>query len=353
MTTLTTPQTILTSAEKFDFENFTFGSTPTDHLFFANYDNGSWGNPRVEEFSHLSLSPFSLCFHYGQTVFEGMKAYRISEGTINIFRPDRHLTRMNRSLARMCMPEIPKDLFLTGLEAIVKADHSWLPDGKDKLALYIRPFVIATEPRLGVKVSDTFLFCIACTPITQYYDKPLRVKVETEFSRSSEGGSGYAKCGGNYGGAFYPTYLANQQGFDQIIWTDASTHQFLEEAGTMNIMLIADGKLLTPPLSSSILDGITRNSLIQLCRDLGILVEERRISVAELADTLAHNENVEVFGAGTAAIVSPIASIQIDGVDYHPYTGDKAVMYRLKNELEEIRRGHKTDPHGWNYLVNI
>jgi len=353
MTTLTNPQPVSTGAESFDFENFSFGSTPTDHLFFADYDNGSWGNPRIEKFGNLSLSPFSLCFHYGQTVFEGMKAYRISDETINIFRPDRHLARMNRSLERMCMPAIPNELFLAGLEAIVKADYQWLPNGNDKLALYIRPFVIATEPRLGVKVSDQFLFCIACTPITQYYDKPLRVKVETKFSRSFQGGAGYAKCGGNYGGAFYPTYLANQQGFDQIIWTDASTHQFLEEAGTMNIMVIADGKLLTPPLSSSILDGVTRSSLIQLCGDLGIFVDERQIRAAELAEALVRDENAEVFGTGTAAVVSPVTSIQIDGVDYHPYTGDQAVMYRLKNELEEIRRGRKRDTHGWNYLVHI
>jgi branched-chain amino acid aminotransferase len=250
------------------------------------------------------------------------------------------------------MPALPKELFLNGLSALIQKDQAWLPADRGDIALYIRPLVIATEPRLGVKISDDYLFAITCTPIGQYYDKPLRVKVETEFVRASEGGAGYAKCGGNYGGAFYPTQKAKDNGFDQVIWTDAGTHQYLEEAGTMNIMVFVNDTLITPPASSSILDGITRNSIIQLAGDLQIRVEERAISYKELTGHFQNGRQPELFGVGTAAIVSPIACVQIEGIDYYPYTGSDAMMFKLKKELEGIRRGTRKDKFNWNYIVD-
>jgi branched-chain amino acid aminotransferase len=339
-------------AESFTFDRFSFGETPTDHLFVAEYKNGNWMHPAVRPFSNFSLHPFSLCFHYGQTVFEGMKAFRLADGNISIFRPDKHYERLSRSLERMCMPALPEELFMQGLTTLLRQDQAWLPAHNEHVALYIRPFVIATEARLGVKISDDYLFIITCTPIRAYYDRPLKVKVETAFARAAEGGSGYAKCGGNYGGAFYATQKAKEEGFDQVIWTDAATHQYLEEAGTMNIMLVVNDTLVTPALNDSILDGITRSSLLQLARDLHFEVEERPVSSQEIAGYLQNGERLELFGVGTAAIVSPIACVQIEGTAYYPYTGDDAFMFTLKDELEAIRRGLKKDVHGWNHLVD-
>src|SRR5690606_21329056 len=309
----------------------------TDHLFLAEYKNGNWGNPTIQPFGNLSLSPFALCFHYGQTVFEGMKAFRLVDGKISIFRPDRHHGRFSRSLERMCMPPVPKAVFLQGLTTLLQKDQAWLPLDRDDIALYIRPFVIATEPRLGVKVSDEYVFAIACTPIGRYYDKPLRVKVETTFVRAAEGAAGYAKCGGNYGGAFYPTQKAKDEGFDQVIWTDAATHQYLEESGTMNIMMFVNNTLVTPTTTSSILHGVTRDSLIRIASSSGIRVEERPISYKEVAEHLEQGRRLELFGVGTAAIVSPVSCVRIGGIDYYPYAGEDATMFTLKNELENIR----------------
>jgi branched-chain amino acid aminotransferase len=338
--------------ERFNFDHFSFGETPTDHIVLAEYKNGRWGEPAILPFSNFSLSPFALCFHYGQTVFEGMKAFRLADGGISIFRPDKHHQRFNRSLERMCMPAIPEALFLNGLSALLRRDQAWLPANRKDIALYIRPLVIATEPRLGVKISNEYLFAVTATPIGLYYDKPLKVKVETTFARAPEGGPGYAKCGGNYGGAFYPAQKAKEAGFDQIVWTDAATHQYLEEAGTMNIMAFVNNTLITPSLSSSILDGVTRNSIIQLAADLQIRVEERPVSYKELITYFKNGMQPELFGVGTAAIVSPIASVQIEGTDYLPYTGTDAMMFKLKNALEDIRRGVTKDKFRWNYRVD-
>ncbi|MDL5511226.1 branched-chain amino acid aminotransferase [Arenibacter sp. M-2] len=336
--------------ERFNFKSFQFGETPTDHFFLAEFKNGKWVNPRIEPFHSLTISPFALCFHYGQTVFEGMKAFRQDDGKVHIFRPKKHHKRFNRSLERMCMPGIEEELFLNALEKLVQLEQHWIPK-EEGVSLYIRPFVIATEPRLGVKIADEYTFLITCTPIGLYYPKPVRVKVETDYVRSAEGGAGYAKCGGNYGAAFFATKKANEQGFDQVIWTDAKTHEFIEESGTMNLMLFMDNKLVTPKLSSSILDGVTRSSILQIAKDLGIPVEERPVSWKELKEHLESGNRVELFGVGTAAVISPISCVQIQEVDYFPYTKNNAVMYRLKKEIDNIRRGTTTDTYHWNHFI--
>jgi branched-chain amino acid aminotransferase len=280
-----------------------------------------------------------------------MKAFRTVNGTISLFRPDLHYKRMQESLQRMCMPGLPISLFMEGLETLVSRDAEWLPNDIEEAALYIRPFVIATEARLGVKVADQYHFLIVATPITQYYSKPLSLKVETSFVRAAPGGAGFAKNGGNYGAAFYPYSKALAQGYDQVIWTDAIQHEFIEESGTMNIMFIIENRLITPPLSGTILDGITRRSLLQLATSAGMTIEERRISYKEVKKWLEENKKVEAFGAGTAAVIAPIERIGMDGQDYMTYTAEDAIMFRLQRELENIRRGRQSDNWNWNHLI--
>jgi branched-chain amino acid aminotransferase len=211
--------------------------------------------------------------------------------------------------------------------------------------------MIATEPRVGVKVSDEYLFMVVATPAYAYYSEPLNVKLETDFSRAADGGTGFAKCGGNYGGAFFPTQMARAEGFDQVIWTDARTHTYIEESGTMNLMFYWNGRLLTPPLSGTILDGITRDSLLRLADNLGISKETRPIRWKELEEALAAGEQVEAFGAGTAAVIAPIKSISINGTNYQCYAGEDAVMYQLRDALDEVRKGKRPDTENWNHIL--
>jgi branched-chain amino acid aminotransferase len=327
-----------------------FGKVPTEHMFIATYADGQWSDARIAPFEDISLSPLALCLHYGQTVFEGMKAFRMSDGQINIFRPEKHHERFVKSLERMCMPAVPFDLFMGALDNLVDLDRDWVPADADG-ALYLRPFVIATEARIGIKASDEYLFTIVATPAYQYYTEPLRVKVETTFSRAFEGGTGATKCGGNYGGSLYPAQKAQEEGFDQVIWTDAHSHRFIEESGTMNLMFYWEGRLITPPLGGTILDGVTRDSLLTLAKDLGIPTEERPITWEELQAALAAGRKVEAFGAGTAAVVAPIRSITIQGIAYDCHIADDAAMYRLRDALHDIRMGHRPDLHNWNHIL--
>lgn len=327
-----------------------FGKVPTEHMFIAEYADGSWHSPRIVPFDDLTLSPLALCLHYGQTVFEGMKAFRMDDGRINIFRADKHYDRFVKSLERMCMPAVPYEMFMEALDNLVGLDRDWVPTDADG-SLYLRPFMIATEPRIGVKVSDEYLFMVVATPAFAYYTEPLTVKLETDFARAAEGGTGAAKCGGNYGGAFYPAQLARAEGFDQVIWTDARTHSFIEESGTMNLMFYWNGRLLTPPLSGTILDGVTRDSLLSLALELGIKVETQQVAWRDLEDALASGQKVEAFGAGTAAVIAPIRSITIGGKAYACYTGEDAIMYRLRDALDEVRKGKRADSHNWNHIL--
>lgn len=333
-----------------DTKSLPFGKVPTEHMFIAEYKDGSWHNAKIVPFSNLTMSPFALCLHYGQTVFEGMKAFRMDDGKVNIFRIDKHYDRFCKSLSRMCMPHVPKALFMEAMHQLIQLDSEWVPNDADG-SLYIRPFMIASEDRIGVKVSDEYLFMIVCSPAYQYYAKPLSLKVETEYVRAAEGGTGAAKCGGNYGAAFYPTELAKQQGYDQVLWTDAKHHEYIEESGTMNAMFVIGNTLITPMLSGSILDGVTRDSMLTLAKDKGIRIEERRVSVAELKSALESGAQVQAFGAGTAAVIAPIEKITIGDKMYHCYLGEDALMYQLRDELLNIRKGKQADIHNWNYII--
>lgn len=334
----------------YDFDRISFGNNPTDHMFLAVHRDGEWQEARIEPFRNLELSPLSLCLHYGQTVFEGLKAYRLAGGEVSLFRPDKHAQRFNKSLQRMCMPEVPEALFMEALHTLVGLDREWVPRQANS-SLYIRPFVIATEARLGVKASNEYQFLVNCMPMGTYYSDPIRVRVETEFVRTAEGGTGTAKCGGNYGASFYPAAKARQEGFDQVLWTDSKHHEFIEESGMMNIIFIIDGVLVTPPLNGNLLDGVTRDSLIRLAGQTGIPVEERPISYKELEHAFISGKNVEAFGAGTAASIAPIGQISINGELYNTNISDAALMFRLKELLFAIRTGVQPDPYGWNHLV--
>ncbi|MFN8336507.1 MAG: branched-chain amino acid aminotransferase [Cyclobacteriaceae bacterium] len=344
-------QTKNSRLKEVDFDNLGFGTYISDHMLVAQYDNGQWHEPKIMPFGNLPMTPAMLALHYGQAIFEGMKAFRMKDGKINIFRVQRHYQRMLKSLDRMCMPRMSEELFTSSLEAIVKCDEKWVP-GSEGCSLYVRPVVFASENKLGVKVSDQYLFVIMTSPVGPYFSKPVRLKVELEYVRAAEGGTGFAKCAGNYGGAFYPTHLAREQGFDQVIWTDAKEHKYVDESGAMNIMFVIDGKLVTPQLSSSILDGVTRNTLSQLAKDMGVTVEERKVSIDEIEKSIQNGNLTEAFGAGTAAVVSPVATININGKDLHlPAVTDSALMMRLKKKLNDIRTGVETDVHRWNHII--
>jgi branched-chain amino acid aminotransferase len=335
-----------------DFNNLEFGKHISDHMLVVDFANGQWGSPVIVPFGEISFTPAILSLHYGQSVFEGMKAFRTKDGAINIFRPHKHLDRFNKSLDRMCMPPVPEDMWLAGLQALLEVDQKWVPDGEGS-SLYIRPFMFATESRLGVKVSDTYKFIILTSPVGPYQAKPYRLKVENKYVRTAEGGTGFAKCAGNYGGAFYPTQLAKEEGFDQILWTDHKEHKYIDEVGMMNVMFVLNGKLVTPLLSTAILDGVTRDSILTLAKEIPTFnVEERRVTIDEIEQGFIKGTLTEAFGTGTAAVVAPIAVIQINGKDYQiPVAGPTSFQQQVKKKLHNLRMGLEPDPNGWNYIV--
>lgn len=331
-----------------DFNSIDFGKYISDHMFVAQYKNGQWSEGEVLPFGSIEISPAALALHYGQSVFEGMKAFRTQEGKINVFRIDKHIERLNKSLDRMCMARLPKDFFFEAVKTFVDVEKGWVP-GAEQGSYYMRPFVFASESRYGVKVSDEYFFIIFGGPVGPYFPKPLRVKVETLYSRAAPGGTGAAKCAGNYGASFYPTRMAQQEGFDAIIWTDGSKHEYIEESGTMNLMFIENNSIITPSLTDSILPGITRDSLLILAKDLGITVIEKKIKVSELAEGLKNGNITEAFGTGTAAVVAPIKEISIDGIDYSlPEINSNSIQNKLKNALHNLRTSEEQDKFGWN-----
>jgi branched-chain amino acid aminotransferase len=334
-----------------DLTNPEFGKDCSDHMFSAEYQEGRWRKFKIIPFGTIQFYPSILALHYGQSVFEGMKAFRMQDGRISVFRPDSHLTRFNRSLDRMCMPELPKELFFDALTELLKIDQAWVPSSPGT-SLYIRPFCFASESRLKIKISDQYHFMILMSPAGKYFGNPYRLKVETEYTRTAEGGTGYAKCAGNYGSSFYPVKKAVEEGFDQVLWTDAKEHRYIDEAGMMNIMFMIDGKIITPALNTAILQGVTRDSVLTIARDQGIVVEERKIAVDELEIYLREGRVTEVFGTGTAAVVAPVKLIRIGGVDYEiPSPKQDSFQNKAYSVLNDIRLGLAPDTHGWNFII--
>jgi len=334
-----------------DVNNLPFGKVFSDHMFIAEYADGQWSKSRIVPFGNLELSPASSMMHYGQAIFEGMKAYRSDNGDVLLFRPSENQKRLNRSALRMAMPEVPEEVFMEGLVELLKLDQNWVPAG-DGRSLYIRPFLIATDDYIGVKPSDTYMFLIITTPVGNYYDHPLKVKVEHTFFRAVEGGVGYVKASGNYGRSLYPTSLAKKDGYDQLIWTDAREHKFVEESGTMNLMFVINNTLITPQLRDTILAGITRESVLAIARDWNVNVEERKISVDEISDAFDNGTLQEAFGTGTAATIAHISEIGYNGRNLVlPVLTPESLSKRISKEMDNIRRKRTDDIHNWVYRV--
>jgi branched-chain amino acid aminotransferase len=330
-----------------DFANIPFGKIYTDHMFMADFRNGEWNNFRVMPYGYMPISPATPALHYGQSIFEGMKALKNAAGEALVFRPLDNWRRMNVSAERMCMPHLPEELFMEGLSTMIDLDRNWIPEGEGS-SLYIRPFMFSADEYIGIKASENFTFMIILCPVGAYYSTPVKVRIETHYTRAVEGGTGYAKAGGNYGGAIYPAKLAQDKGYHQLIWTDGKDHEYIEESGTMNVMFVIDDTLVTPALSDSILAGITRDSVLKLARHWGMKVEERKISVSELIEGLQKGKVREAFGAGTAATIAHIELIGYQDKDYYlPPVAERKFANRVFAELEGIKRGTKPDPFGW------
>lgn len=331
-----------------DFDNIPFGRQFSDHMFVMDYHEGKWQTPEIIPFQNLSMSPAMSAIHYGQSIFEGLKAFKNKEGRFGLFRPEMNIKRMNLSAERMCMPQIPEDLFMEALVELVRLDRDWIPDGEGS-ALYIRPFMFATDEYIGVKPSNNYRFMIFTCPVGAYYPKPVKVKIERHFSRSVQGGTGYAKAAGNYAGSMYPAKLGQDEGFDQLVWTDAKEHKYIEESGTMNIMFRIGDKLITPAISETILSGITRDSVITLAKEWGYDVEhDSRVEVQEVLNAARNGELSEAFGLGTAATVAHIAEIA-DGEDRYelPPIENREFSKHIADALLDIRKFRADDKHGW------
>jgi branched-chain amino acid aminotransferase len=334
-----------------DFDNLPFGKIFTDHMFVADYADGEWKNLQVVPYGDISFSPAISSLHYGQSFFEGIKAYKHADGQVSVFRPDKNAIRFNKSAERLCMPTLPEEIFLQSIAAVIDVDRDWVPS-KAGNSLYIRPFMFATDRFLGVAPSTTYSYMVLLCPVGPYFSKTLRVKIETHYTRAAEGGMGYAKSSGNYGGSMYPAKKATEEGFDQLIWTDAKDHKYVEEMGAANVMFVLDGTLITPSTRDTILDGVTRDTVLTLAREWGMTVEERRVSVAEIIEGAKNGKLTDAFGAGTAATIAPVGSISHDGEEYFLVDPkEREFSQKVLRELDAIKYGVVADTHGWNYIV--
>ncbi len=334
-----------------DFKHLSFGKIFSDHMFVSDFKGNHWCDSKIMPYGPVLMSPSTSALHYGQSIFEGMKAYKNAKGEILLFRPLDNLKRINISAERMCMPSIPQELFMEGLKQLVSIDKDWVPSNEGA-SLYIRPFLIATDEFIGVKPSEDYRFYIITSPGGAYYNEPVKVLVETNFIRAVEGGVGFVKASGNYGRSLFPTKLAQQRGYHQIIWTDARNHRYLEESGTMNLMFVIDDVLITAPLGDTILAGITRDSVLTLARDWKMKVQERKISIDEVIDAHKRGTLEEAFGTGTAATIAHISQIGFEGKDYIlPDVSGRIFSHRVSAELDNIRKGRSEDIHNWMYKV--
>ena len=330
-----------------DFSKLPFGQTFSDHIFSAQYRDGAWKDFEIKPFGMMKMHPANMGLHYGQSIFEGMKATRLVDGTPVLFRPDLNLERLNKSAERMCMPTFPKDIFIEALERLIELDSEWIPT-EDGAALYIRPIMFACDETIGVKISDNYTLLIMTGPVGPYFPKPVKLWVEEHYVRAAIGGVGEAKAAGNYGGSMYATREAAKNGYDQVIWLDATEHKWIQEAGVMNIIFVIDGKVITPLSDGAILKGTTRLTMLQLLRENGYTVEERHISIDEVVEAYHAGTLQEAFGAGTAAVVSHIVGIGFRDLQMTlSPVADRKVGNWLKQEITDIRRGYKPDTHGW------
>ena len=335
-----------TKIDTVDFENLVFGNIFSDHMLTCDFRNGAWEKPIIKPYEPFMLDPSAKVFHYGQAIFEGMKAYKHNDDSVWLFRPDQNFDRFNKSAVRLAMPEVPENLFIDGLKQLLDIERAWVRSGKGN-TLYIRPFMIAIGSGVVAAPSTQYRFMVILSPAKSYYSGEVKVIIADHYSRAANGGIGAAKAAGNYSAQFYPTKLANEKGFQQIIWTDDATHTKLEEAGTMNVFFRIDNTLYTAPTSERILDGVTRKSLIDIARSLGISVEVRSVLVSELVDAAKKGSLKEVFGAGTAAVVNPIVGFSYDDVYHELPKMENSYATLLKEKLTDIQHGLSPDEFGW------
>ncbi len=330
-----------------NLENLPFGKYFTDHMLEANYEDGEWKNVEIKPYQPLVLEPSNAALHYGQSIFEGVKAYKNAAGDAGIFRPYDNFRRFNQSAERMMMPAVPEEIFMEGMKLLVALDNNWIPN-KAEHSLYIRPFMFATDEVIGVRPSDSFKFMILLSPTGPYYTAPMRIYVEEQFVRAVPGGVGFAKCAGNYGSSMYPTAQVKKLGYDQVLWMDALEHKYVQEIGTMNVFFIIGNKAITPDLSSgTILAGVTRNSVIELLKAMGLAVEERDISIDEITEAYKNGYLKEVFGTGTAATISMIKELRYKDFIMEFDTNTWQACPEVKRRMDAIKYGTEADSFGW------
>jgi branched-chain amino acid aminotransferase len=334
-----------------NLENLPFGRFFTDHMLEADYENGEWKNVEIKPYQPMLLEPSLAALHYGQAIFEGIKAYKDADGNAAIFRPFDNFKRFNISAERMNMPVVPEEIFIEGMRMLIDLDKNWIPSMPDH-SLYIRPFMFSSDPVIGVKPSDTYKFLIILSPTGPYYAAPMRIYVEETYTRAAPGGVGYSKNAGNYGGSMLATAMAKKQGYDQVLWTDAFEHKYLQEVGTMNVFFVIGNQVITPSLEDgTILAGVTRDSAMTVLTEMGLDVVEKKISIDELIAAHKSGELREVFGTGTAATISLIKELKYKDYIMHFDTDSWKTAPELKKRLNNIRNGVTADTHGWMYKI--
>jgi branched-chain amino acid aminotransferase len=343
---ITTKLVEQSNISSYDPENIVFGRVFTDHMFTCDFRNNQWQDFRIEPFGKIALSPTLSALHYGQAIFEGMKAVKNEDGVITLFRPLENLKRLNRTAERMCMPQLSEDIFMQALQKLLILDKDWIPTKRGS-SLYIRPFMFATDDFLGVKPSENYCFMIYACPVNSYYSHPLKVRIEENFTRASKGGVGAAKCAGNYAAAMYPTKLAQQDGFDQVLWTDGEHHQYLEETGTSNVFVITDDAVYTPMLNDSLLAGITRDSIIKLLQSSGRNVIEKQVSVNELIEWHQKGLIREMFVTGTAATVTNIEMFSYKDKKYDVNAKENLLSTEIINAFNDMKTLITPDKFDW------
>ncbi len=334
-----------------DFNNLPFGKYFTDHMLEVDYADGEWKTVSIRPYQNLSLSPALAAIHYGQAIFEGVKAYKDREGNPFIFRPLDNFKRFNLSAERMRMPVVPEEIFMEGMRQLVSLDKDWIPM-KNDYSLYIRPFMFATDEVIGVKPADTYKFMILLSPTGPYYSAPMRIYVEEHYTRAAPGGIGFVKAAGNYGSSMLATALAKEKGYDQVLWTDPFEHKYVQEIGTMNVFFVIGDKVITPDLAAGmILEGVTRDSAIEVLKEMGYTVEERPITIDEIINAHKAGELKELFGTGTAATVSMIEELRYKDYTMKFDTATWKAVPAVKKMLTDIREGRKEDTRGWMFKI--
>ncbi len=349
---INTSKVAVSRSQEVNASNIQFGKTYSDHMLIADCINGVWQEPQILPYGDISMSPATTFIHYGQSIFEGIKAYKNEEGEIHIFRPTDNWKRFNISAERMAMPHVPEEIFMNGMKELIALDKDWVPN-IDDCSLYIRPFMFATDEFIGIKPAENFRFMIITSPAGAYYNKPTKIYVQNKYVRAFPGGIGYTKAAGNYGACMLPTMETRKLGYDQILWTDGYDHKFVQEIGTMNVFFVLGDKIITPDLSGgTILAGVTRDSAIKLLNKKGYTVEERPLTIDEIRESFYKGELKEAFGTGTAAVIAPISELFYDGQTMNlPPVEEWEVSNWLKKELADIRYGRTEDKYHWMYKV--